>query len=122
MRIWLTLLISVMAPVQLLAEADNNKPTAIRTLSDEREVQTINDNFNRIVSFGVVYTSFGMVVPAGINDFTVTLPTPQKDMSYGVFASVSTGTLTVLSKATTGYRLILNGPALQRTVDHIVVR
>src|SRR3990167_3149532 len=104
------------------AEALDNKPTPIRTFQDDMEAIILNDNLNRIVSFGVVYTSFNMVVPTGVNVATITLPTPQKDLNYGVIVSASSGTYSVLSKSTTGYRLAHEYPTAQHTVDHIVVR
>ena len=101
----------------------SNKPTPIRNLTDALEVQTINDNFNRLIKFGVAVTSFGVTVPAALSRTTVTLPTPQPDLRYIITVSPAWQANTrVLFKGTTQFILEYTPPMVQTSLDYFLAR
>jgi len=123
MRICPTLLSSLALFSWLGAAEVSNKPTPIRNLTDAREVQTINDNFNRLIKFGVAVTSFGVTVPAALSRTTVTLPTPQPDLRYIITVSPAWQANTrVLFKGTTQFILEYTPPMVQTSLDYFLAR
>ena len=117
-------LASLLASTGLWAATVGDRYIPISTLTDERSVRTINDNFKRVTLNMIDGKLVSVPVSSGTPGLDVALTQAQTDPGYAVFASASWDvSVKVLQKTTTGYRLEFSTwPAVSGTIDSILVR